>query len=241
MAFIRFIIQALAVVLLTVYYSLVVIAKMLGKRDRSIYFEYSRAWSRRLLSICGVTVRVSGTELLPKGESRVYVVNHASLFDIPVLLASLDDNIRIMYKKELEKIPFFGWNIRMSPFIAVQRESVSNAMESINTAIEAITHGESVIIFAEGTRSKDGNLQAFKRGAFYLAARSNKPIVPIILKGTHSILPKKTLKFNAGEVQLVIKSPLRAGSELSRTQEKELMQTVWNTMNEELTSGKTDL
>ncbi|MBK9249986.1 MAG: 1-acyl-sn-glycerol-3-phosphate acyltransferase [Ignavibacteria bacterium] len=238
MSFIRFIVQALAVGILTVYYSIIVIVKMLGKSDTSMYFKYSRAWSRRLLSVCGVTVKVSGAELLPKGESRVYVVNHASLFDIPVRLASLDDNIRIMYKKELEKIPIFGWNIKLSPFIAVQRESVSNAMESINTAIEAISHGESVIIFAEGTRSKDGNLQAFKRGAFYLAARSNKPIVPIILKGTHSILPKETLKFNEGEVQLVIKEPLRIASELSRAQEKELMQTVWNTMNEELESGK---
>jgi len=174
MDFIRFIFQAVAVIFLTKYYSLAVIVKTLGKRDRSIYFVYSRAWSRRLLSICGVTVRVSGAELLPKGVSRVYVVNHASLFDIPVLLASLRDNIRIMYKKELEKIPIFGWNIKLSPFIAVRRESVSNAMEIVNTAIEAISHGESVIIFAEGTRSKYGNLQAFKRGAFYLAARSSK-------------------------------------------------------------------
>ncbi len=234
MNFIKFLLQTIGIIAITIYYSIVVMSKMIGKRDKSVYFGYSRRWSKGLLRISGVSVRVQGDELLPKGESRVYIVNHASLFDIPVLLASLDDSIRIMYKKELERIPFLGWNMKMSPFIAVERESASNAMESINTAIEAIKHGESVIIFAEGTRSKDGKLQKFKRGGFYLASRSHKPIVPIILKGTSLILPKKSLKFNSGEVDLVIQSPIRIDGELSRTQEKELMGNVWEGMNAEL-------
>jgi 1-acyl-sn-glycerol-3-phosphate acyltransferase len=234
MNFIKFVLQAIGVIAITIYYSVVVMAKMLGRRDKSIYFGYSRRWSKQLLRICGVSVRVQGVELLPKGESRVYIVNHASLFDIPVLLASLDDSIRIMYKRELEKIPFLGWNMQMSPFIAVERESASNAMESINSAIQAIAHGESVIIFAEGTRSKDGKLQQFKRGGFYLAARSHKPIVPIVLKGTQWILPKKSLKFNSGTVDLVIQTPIRIETELTRIQEKELMKSVWETMNAEV-------
>lgn len=234
MNFIKFLLQTIGVVAITIYYSIVVMAKMVGRRNKSVYFKYSRNWSKGLLKICGVTVQVHGVELLPKGESRVYIVNHSSLFDIPVLLASLDDSIRIMYKKELEKIPFLGWNMKMSPFIAVERESASNAMESINTAIDAIKHGESVIIFAEGTRSKDGKLQQFKRGGFYLAARSHKPIVPIVLKGTHLILPKKSLKFNSGAVDLIIQSPIRIETELNRAQEKELMKRVWDGMNAEL-------
>ena len=120
------------------------------------------------------------------------------------------------------------------PFIAIERESASNAMESINSAIQAITHGESVIIFAEGTRSKDGKLQQFKRGGFYLAARSHKPIVPIVLKGTHLILPKKSLKFNSGRVDLVIQPSIRIETELTRNQEKDLMKNVWENMNVEL-------
>ncbi|MBS1536843.1 MAG: 1-acyl-sn-glycerol-3-phosphate acyltransferase [Bacteroidetes bacterium] len=234
MNLIKFLLQTIGVITVTVYYSIVVMTKMVGRRDKSIYFHYSRKWAKKLLKICSVIVEVNGIDLLPNGESRVYIVNHSSLFDIPVLLASLDDSIRIMYKKELERIPFLGWNMKMSPFIAVERESASNAMESINSAIQAIKHGESVIIFAEGTRSKDGMLQQFKRGGFYLAARSHKPIVPIVLKGTHLILPKKSLKFNAGIVNLIIQPPIRIDSELTRSQEKELMKSVWDTMNTEL-------
>lgn len=234
MNLIKFLLQTVGVITITVYYSIVVMIKMVGRRDKSIYFHYSRKWAKKLIKICGVSVEVHGIDLLPNGESRVYIVNHSSLFDIPVLLASLDDSIRIMYKKELERIPFLGWNMIMSPFIAVVRESASNAMESINSAIHAITHGESVIIFAEGTRSKDGTLQQFKRGGFYLAARSHKPIVPIVLKGTHLILPKKSLKFNEGTVNLIIQPAIRIDSELTRSQEKELMKSVWETMNAEL-------
>lgn len=234
MNLIKFLLQTIGVITVTVYYSIVVMTKMVGRRDKSIYFHYSRKWAKKLLKICSVIVEVNGIDLLPNGESRVYIVNHSSLFDIPVLLASLDDSIRIMYKKELERIPFLGWNMKMSPFIGVERESASNAMESINSAIQAIKHGESVIIFAEGTRSKDGMLQQFKRGGFYLAARSHKPIVPIVLKGTHLILPKKSLKFNAGIVNLIIQPPIRIDSELTRSQEKELMKSVWDTMNTEL-------
>lgn len=190
------------------------------------FFTHFRSWAMHTLKICQVTLEVEGRELLKKDQSYVYVSNHASLMDIPVVVAGLNDKIRIIYKRELERIPFMGWLMARSPLIAINRADAKDAMASIEEAVNAVKSGESVVVFAEGTRSKDGTLGDFKRGAFVLAARAGKPIVPVTIIGSNVVLPNGSLRFKKGTVKLIIHEPIIPPNPLNRTDEKKLMQQV---------------
>lgn len=189
------------------------------------FFRYARSWAALVLRMAGITLSTTGEQHVPS-SSCVYVCNHASLFDIPILIAGIHDDIRIMYKRELRKIPFFGWVLAASPFIPVDRADPRNAMESIERATTAIREGSSVVIFAEGTRSPDGTLGAFKRGAFVLAARAQRPIVPVAIVGSSAILPSKTSRITPGHVELVVHEAIMPLQQQDRAHDKVLMNTV---------------
>jgi len=136
------------------------------------------------------------------------------LLDIPVLIYGLDDNVRIIYKKELENIPIFGWGMKQSPFIPVSRGDGGESMKSLNEAISAMKESKSILIYPEGTRSVDGTLGEFKRGAFVLAEKAGKKIVPVTVIGTNKILPKGTTKILKGaKVRIIISEPMELPAE----------------------------
>lgn len=227
---IAFYIRAFLIVIATIVYSLV--ALFLGMIGiRSAYFFCSKNWSALLLKLAGVKVHVHGLEHLYPMQSRIYVVNHSSYFDIPILIASIPDTVRFMYRKNLERIPFFGWGLARSPFIGIQREKARDAMKGIEEAVRSISIGESVVIFAEGTRSKDGKLSAFKRGAFLLASRSGKQIIPIALAGAHKIMPKESKRFYPGEVNLTVLPPFEAMKDMDKEYELQLQDNVHSAIN----------
>lgn len=213
------------IALVTMYYSVVALVLIPFDKTRHHFHQHARHWARLLLRIAGVQLHVEGLQHISRDAGAVYVSNHASLFDIPVLIAGLSDNVRIMYKRELRKIPFLGWILALSPYIPVDRANPKDAMESIEQAAENIRNGSSVIIFAEGTRSADGQLGPFKRGAFLLATRSRKPIVPVAIIGSHTILPAGTSRIQAGKVHLIVEAPIHSEA-MDRAAEKELMNTV---------------
>lgn len=224
-------------IMVTVYYcSIALIAYPLGNTDRRFH-RLSRKWAHQMLRIAGVELIVEGTDNIPDTGHCVYVCNHASLFDIPVLMAGIDDDIRIMYKRELRRIPIFGWILATAPFIPIDRDNARNAMEGIERALAGIQQGSSVIVFAEGTRSPDGKLGMFKRGAFLLAARAQKPIVPVAIIGSNAILPSRTSQIRPGVVRIVITPAIQAGA-IDRTKEKELMVTVHSIIAAELDAGR---
>ena len=224
---IGFVIRSIAIILHTMLFScLAILFSFLGSKKS--YFFLSRYWSKGLLFFAGVNVNLHGEEFLNGLQSRVYVVNHASYFDIPILLASLPDDIRIMYRDNLQKIPFLGWTLKLSPFIGIDRSDARNAMKGIQQAIEAVKVGESVIVFAEGTRSVSGRIGKFKRGAFMLAARSQKPIVPVALIGAHAIMPKGSQKFSPGTVHVHILEPLMPIEQECKGVETDMLNEVYS-------------
>lgn len=225
-SYIEFMLRSLAIILLTIAYSTLTLLGFACRLKHEFYFSLAKQWSSALLYCAGVTVTIKGLDHLQGLDSRIYIVNHTSYFDIPILLASLPDNVRIMYRRNLEKIPFLGWSMKASPFIAIDRDDPRNAMKSIQEAIAAVQSGESVIVFAEGTRSKDGRLGLFKRGAFLLAARSKKPIIPIALIGAHSIMPKSGIFFKPGHTTLSIQEPFPSLQQEDKQAEKILMEAV---------------
>jgi 1-acyl-sn-glycerol-3-phosphate acyltransferase len=162
----------------------------------------------RILWICGIKIEVQGLEKIKSGVNYIYVSNHASLFDIPAVIAGLPDQVRIVYKQELEKIPIFGWVLKYGPYVTIDREKQFSAMRSLELAAERIKHGASVLLFAEGTRSTDGRLQSFKRGAFSLAVKTEKPIVPLTINGSYDRRPKGKFIINPGVIELILETPI---------------------------------
>lgn len=191
-----------------------------------LFHKVSRAWADVVLFVTGVRVKVTGLDRLRHDRTYIYVSNHASLFDIPVVFAGIPDDIRVVYKKELEKIPLFGWGLKMGAYIAIERGHGPRAARSLEEAVEKMRRGASLLLYAEGTRTMDGRLQPFKRGAFNLALRAGVPVVPLTVNGTYAILRKHSALIRPGTAHLILGEPIEPSSATGREAEHALMDAV---------------
>lgn len=157
----------------------------------------------------GVRVEVRGLESVPEGVSCIFLANHVSNLDPPVLFPALPGQASVMLKKELMRIPLLGTAMRMAKFVPVERKSSREAAQaSVAAAAEAVRAGLHFLIFPEGTRSKDGRLQTFKGGPFYLAMETGAPIVPVAISGTQNLMRKGSAKIYPGVVQVQMLGPI---------------------------------
>ena len=207
-------------------FALVIILSLAFDRGGVVFHAIARAWARVTLFICGVKVRVAGLEKLDRARHYVYVSNHASMLDIPAIIAGIPDQIRIVYKRELEKIPFFGWGLKWGSYIGIDRTRGGDAMRSLEEAAEKIRRGASVLLYAEGTRTVDGKLQPFKRGAFNIAVKAGVPVVPLTVNGSFPILQKHTISIRPGTIDLVLESPIALEGAAGKEAEMMLMEQV---------------
>lgn len=168
-----------------------------------------RFWARSMLFLCGARVRISGLENLDPAQNYIFASNHLSLIDSPVLVAYLPHTVRFLAKRELFSIPFMGWYMKNQGHIAIDRGDARATLRSMAEAAGVIDREhKSVLVFPEGTRSMDGNLQEFKDGAALLAIRARTPIVPVAVVGTQKILPAKAKDIRGGTVELRIGKPI---------------------------------
>jgi 1-acyl-sn-glycerol-3-phosphate acyltransferase len=175
-----------------------------GAWQRFLY----RSWAAMVLFVFGARVRVTGAEHLAPGQNYVIASNHSSLVDTPVMLGCLPLPFKFLAKKELLKVPFIGWYLSRAGHLTVSRGSIRSSIESMNEAARIIRERHlSVLIFAEGTRSREG-LQPFKEGAAYLAIAAGVPIATVALVGTGKILAAKSSHFRSGDVELRIGEPI---------------------------------
>ncbi|MBC8145770.1 MAG: 1-acyl-sn-glycerol-3-phosphate acyltransferase [bacterium] len=189
-----------------------------------VYHFVLKAWSRLALAMFRIKVTVHGRQRDQSEENCIYIVNHSSYIDIPVLGATLRDNIVFVYKEELDRTPIWGMFIRLSPHIGISRTEGREAFDTIAEAGRSIREGNaSVVIFPEGTRTTDGSLGEFKRGGFLLATRSGVPIVPVAIRGTHTILPRDDWRVRPGHVDVMIGEPINVPLGVSRPQEKAIL------------------
>ncbi len=207
------------------FYSSLALLSALLEKDGRLYFYSGKKWAQVIMRVCGIEIRVRGGEFLDQSHSYIYVTNHASMFDIPAVLATFP-HVRIMFKKELSYVPIWGWSLRWGHHIMVDRAKGSEAMKSLDRAANDIKSGGSVILFAEGTRTRDGKLLPFKRGAFTLAAKSGVPIVPIAINGSFKILPKHSLDIRPSPIELVVEKPIDTLNITTREDEIALMNRV---------------
>jgi 1-acyl-sn-glycerol-3-phosphate acyltransferase len=200
-------------------------------RNHNIYFWLSRVFPWGILKISGVKIVATGKENIDVSRAYVYVPNHSSLFDIPVMQLSVPNRMVMIFKKELGKIPFFGWQLVLGPYISVDRKNPKSGMQSIEEADRLLNERKySVLLFAEGTRSKDGEVHEFKRGAFYLAVKVKHPIVPVTLVGCRERANAGgKFKIVPGTVYVHYDKPIYPPEgNIGKKEELELMATVRN-------------
>jgi 1-acyl-sn-glycerol-3-phosphate acyltransferase len=177
--------------------------------ERRGYFAHwcARTWSRLILLTTGVTIDVEGLERLVPGRTYVFVSNHQSIYDIPVLFWSLPYQLRIIAKESLGKFPFLGWHLRRTGHMLVDRKN-PDRVAIFGWASRLTSQGLSLIVFPEGTRSADGRVNRFKGGSFYLALEAGLPVVPLSLIGTRHVMLKGRLATYPGHVRLVVHDPI---------------------------------
>ncbi|HSL89777.1 MAG TPA: lysophospholipid acyltransferase family protein [Ignavibacteriaceae bacterium] len=200
-------------------------------RSFTLYHLLSKVFSGGILLITGIKVKKSGLENINSKAVYVFASNHSSQLDITALQWGVPNRLSMIFKKELARIPFFGWQLALGPYVIIDRKDPQAAMKSLADAKKVMDKKKiSVLVFPEGTRSKTGEIQIFKRGAFYLAARSGYPIVPITINGTAKIMPKGTFKLKRGTIYLHFDKPIPTDNINTKQNELELMEKVRNTI-----------
>ncbi|MFQ6082254.1 MAG: lysophospholipid acyltransferase family protein [Candidatus Aminicenantia bacterium] len=159
--------------------------------------------------ISGVKIEVLGLEKIDPRGTYVYMANHQSFIDGPLLFKLIPQPVRVLLKKEVFRVPLVGAGMKRIGFIPINRQDKFGAKKSIGLAVEKIKEkGYSFLIFPEGTRSLDGALLPFKRGGFVLAIKSGVPVVPISIIGSRNILPKKSFFIKSGKVRVIFHLPI---------------------------------
>ena len=202
------------------------INKFKGKRAA---WEYGQKvfldWSRVTIKTVGMDIEVKGKENIPNGTC-IFMGNHQSILDIPVLRVSVDRNLDFVAKKELLKVPVVGYWLQHIRSVAIDRDNVREGIKAINEAVASVKEGYSFVIFPEGTRSKDGKIHEFKKGSSKIATKPKAPIVPFVIKGTSACF-EDNKKFLPGKVQIIFGEQIET-RELSKDDEKNIMEKVYS-------------
>jgi 1-acyl-sn-glycerol-3-phosphate acyltransferase len=228
--------RLLFVVLLTTLLALAGILSCLVVPSGDAVISLARVWARMILKVSQVRVVVEGGEKIASGGPFVFLSNHQSQFDILAAVLAIPVPFRILAKRELFYIPVFGWVLRLSGFVAINRRNREQAIRSLEKAAERIRRGESLLVYAEGTRSPDGSLLPFKKGGFVLAIQAGVPVIPLAILGSREVLPKGSLTIRPGTITVRVGDPIDPRP--FRVEEKErLMARVRSAIETALAAG----
>jgi 1-acyl-sn-glycerol-3-phosphate acyltransferase len=178
--------------------------------DERLSYRFCQLWARANLVACGVRVRVRRLAHLDPDAPVVFMSNHRSQMDILAVVDALPEfQLRWVAKKELTRVPVFGWGLQRTGHIIIDRSDTQQAVASLRAARAKMSQGISVVIFPEGTRSVAGqDLLPFKKGGFMLALETGYPIVPLVVRGSRDILPRGSWRATAGEIEVIVGEPI---------------------------------
>ena len=198
---------------------------------RRLVEQHIPHWSRGILNVTGVRLSVEGLDNIPKEGPCVFVANHRSYYDIPLLLTSLDKPYGILAKEELEKIPLLSRWMKLLGCVFVQRDDVRASVRALNDATAIVESGRSFIIFPEGTRYKgeEGGAGEFKAGAFRIAVKTGTPVVPVAISGARGLFEAHGNRTTPGTVRIRVLPPIQTAG-MSRAEQKELPAAVRQTI-----------
>ena len=220
---IRSIIATIIFLIVTIIASILSVPAALIDRSGSTYLWITRIWAKTFLLLYGVKQTVFGLENIKKGEHYIFVANHSSYTDVPIAIAAIPMGIRLIFRNTLTRIPIWGWALLVSPYIIINRSNAVKAKKSLTHAADVIRGGGSVLLFPEGTRSRTGEIQPFKRGAFHMAHESGAKVVPIAIRGAYEFLPRtKTLPSSNKKITVTLGTPLEISLDIKNDREREM-------------------
>jgi len=230
-------------VILTAFFSLAGIllvfpvTKLLGFEKRRAMHWISVAWAKVLLRVHPLwRIKVDGLEHLERERHYLFVANHQSLLDIVVAASRIPHHFKFMAKKELFSVPLMGWHMRLAGYIPIDRGRRESAKKALGQVRDWLRKDVSVLFYPEGTRSLDGDIQAFKTGAFKTAIEEQVPIVPVVIEGTGEVTPKHSWLFRkAGTIHVSFLEPLSANNPETGTVDS-LRESVRSRMIERLST-----
>ena len=192
-----------------------VLAPFLGGAEA--FWRVAPGYIQGTASAFGIRRRLEGWEHLPEdlrtgARPAVFIGNHTSLFDPPLLISTLPSRPVFVAKRELARVPFLGWVIWLAEFIFIDRSRRAAALRSLADAAARIRGGQSLAAFPEGTRSGDGRLLPFKKGIFALAFEAGVPVVPLAIQGGREILPRGTWRVRGGAYRILVGTPLESSA-----------------------------
>jgi len=226
---------ALIVIITTVLGTLGILSCLVVPSGDSV-IAISRVWARMLLAVSRVSVVVEGAEKIRPPGPYVFLSNHHSQFDILAAVRAIPIQFRVLAKQELFYIPVFGWVLRLSGFVGIDRSNREKAIRSLDKATARIRRGRSLLIYAEGTRSPDGRLLPFKKGGFVLAIQAGVPVVPLTIVGSREVLPKGSLTIRPGRITVRVGDPIDP-RQFSVEDKEALMAKVRSAMEAALEAG----
>lgn len=189
--------------------ALIAIPWTLLSRNISFLYRFALGVVRISLRLAGIRVSAEGRAALQSAQPSIFLCNHVSNLDPPVLIPLLPGRVAVFIKRSLLKIPILGYGMRLANFIPVDRDGrVESAMESVQAAAQVLASGVHIVSFVEGTRSRDGRLQPFKKGPFYLAMETGAPVIPVSIHGTESMMRKGSIRITPGTAHVVFHPPL---------------------------------
>ena len=198
------------VYLYTLVLGILSLLSSLFDRSGRVQHWFARLWARMILKTGSIPVHVEGLENIDTAHPAVYGANHLSALDIPVLLATIPGQFRIMAKKELFRYPVMGWHLTRSGQIPIVFGDAHASVSSLKRAGRSLRNGMPLMVFPEGGRSPNGQLQPFMGGAFFAAIAEQVPVIPIAIVGTYELLPMNSFYAVSGPVDMIIGLPVRA-------------------------------
>jgi 1-acyl-sn-glycerol-3-phosphate acyltransferase len=205
---IRGLLTLLTFVVTTTVLGIVAIIAGLVTGRTTVVFRLGRLWARAHLKTMGIAPVYSGCQFAEGTAPRIFLSNHLSTLDIWVLVPVLPLTTRFVSKRTIFWIPVLGQAMAVAGFIAIDRQDRTSAIRSLGRAAETIRQGASVILFPEGTRSRDGRLARFKRGSFHLALEAGVPIVPVAISGTFDVVRPRSFVVRPGPVRVTFAPPV---------------------------------
>lgn len=204
----RGLLTILTFVVVTTVLGLVAIVSGIVTGRTTVVFRFGRLWARAHLKVMGIAPVYSGLEHAAGTAPRIFLPNHLSTLDIWVMAPVLPVTTRFVSKRTIFWIPVLGQAMAVAGFIPIDRQDRASAIRSLSRATETIRGGASVILFPEGTRSRDGRLARFKRGAFHLALEAGVPVVPVAISGTFHVVKPRSIVVRPGPVHVTFLPPI---------------------------------
>jgi 1-acyl-sn-glycerol-3-phosphate acyltransferase len=224
------------VVVLTLFWGVLVILFSYFDRYGERAVRLVRFWARGVLWVCGVKVRVQGRERIDPTKAYLFMANHQSNFDIPILMVAFDTlQVRWVSKQEVRKVPIIGLCMQRTHQVLVDRDSPTQAVAVIRQVKALLEAGISAAFFPEGTRTRDGHLQPFKPGGFAVAAEAKVPVVPTVVRGSRALWPPGGVELRPGTVDVIFCQPIAIDPQLSKKAAREdLLRRVHAVIAEQL-------